>query len=342
VAEGGGSPASERRVRETVEAALDYQKVDLLLRKRAYDAALAKVESVQSSIENSSLRAPFDGVVLEGRSAVDESMITGESLPVDKTPGDLVIGATINKQGMLTFEATRVGRETALAQIIRLVEQAQGSKAPIQRLADQVSAIFVPAVVTIALFTFAIWIIGTGEFTPSLIRTIAVLIIACPCAMGLATPTAIMVGMGKGAENGILFKSSEALERAHKLTAIVLDKTGTLTRGEPSVTDIVVGDIWHHPVLTPKLLDTYTDEEVAADERIACARKGLTAVVIRSEAGQRFLDAAREGGAIRLFEETEPVWREFLCGVHDYGKPISNGPVIDARIVRGQPVREYF
>ncbi|MGI6100365.1 MAG: hypothetical protein GX174_03785 [Lentisphaerae bacterium] len=109
-----------------------------------------------------------------------------------------------------------------------------------------------------------------------------------------------------------------------------------------SVTDIVVGDIWHHPVLTPKLLDTYTDEEVAADERIACARKGLTAVVIRSEAGQRFLDAAREGGAIRLFEETEPVWREFLCGVHDYGKPISNGPVIDARIVRGQPVREYF
>ncbi|NLX08452.1 MAG: copper-translocating P-type ATPase [Chloroflexi bacterium] len=185
-------------------------------------------------------KIPVDGVVLEGRSAVDESMITGESLPVDKTPGDLVIGATINKQGMLTFEATRVGRETALAQIIRLVEQAQGSKAPIQRLADQVSAIFVPAVVTIALFTFAIWIIGTGEFTPSLIRTIAVLIIACPCAMGLATPTAIMVGMGKGAENGILFKSSEALERAHKLTAIVLDKTGTLTRGEPSMTDFVV------------------------------------------------------------------------------------------------------
>ncbi|MBN1964065.1 MAG: copper-translocating P-type ATPase, partial [Anaerolineae bacterium] len=185
-------------------------------------------------------KIPVDGVVLEGRSAVDESMISGESLPVDKGPGDPVIGATINKQGRLTFEATRVGRETALAQIIRLVEQAQGSKAPIQRLADRVSAVFIPMVVTVALLTFAIWIIGTGEFTPSLVRTIAVLVIACPCAMGLATPTAIMVGMGKGAENGILFKNSESLERAHKLTAIVIDKTGTLTRGEPSVTDVVI------------------------------------------------------------------------------------------------------
>lgn len=187
-------------------------------------------------------KIPVDGVVRDGHSAVDESMISGESLPVEKAPGDAVIGATINRQGLLTFEATRVGRETALAQIIRLVEQAQGSKAPIQRLADQVSAIFVPAVVTVALITFAIWMIGTGDLAPSLVRMIAVLIIACPCAMGLATPTAIMVGMGKGAETGILFKSSEALERAHKLTAIVLDKTGTLTRGEPSVTDYVVSE----------------------------------------------------------------------------------------------------
>ena len=185
-------------------------------------------------------KIPVDGVVLEGRSAIDESMITGESLPVDKGPGDLAIGATINKQGLIKFEATKVGSETALAQIIRLVEQAQGSKAPIQRLADQVSAIFVPAVVCIALLTFLIWIVGTGDFTPSMIRMIAVLIIACPCAMGLATPTAIMVGMGKGAETGILFKNSESLERAHKLTAVVLDKTGTLTRGEPSVTDVIV------------------------------------------------------------------------------------------------------
>jgi Cu+-exporting ATPase len=185
-------------------------------------------------------KIPVDGTVLEGHSAVDESMITGESLPVEKGPGAQVIGATINKQGMIKFQATKVGRETALAQIIQLVEQAQGSKAPIQRLADQVSAIFVPAVVSAALITFAIWMVGTGDFTASLVRMIAVLVIACPCAMGLATPTAIMVGMGKGAEGGVLFKNSESLERAHKLTAVVLDKTGTLTRGEPSVTDVVL------------------------------------------------------------------------------------------------------
>ncbi len=185
-------------------------------------------------------KIPVDGVVVEGHSAVDESMITGESLPVDKVPGMEVIGATINRQGVLKFKATRVGRETALAQIIRLVEQAQGSKAPIQKLADQVAAIFVPAVILVAIVTFALWMAGTGDFTTSLVRMIAVLVIACPCAMGLATPTAIMVGMGKGAEVGILFKNSEALERAHKLTAIVLDKTGTLTKGEPSVTDVVV------------------------------------------------------------------------------------------------------
>ncbi len=203
------------------------------------DIPVEQVRAGDAVIVRPGEKIPVDGVVLDGRSAVDESMITGESLPVDKVPGDEVIGATINKQGMLKFEATKVGRETALAQIIRLVEQAQGSKAPIQRLADRVSAVFVPVVVVIALITFAIWVIGTGEFTPSLVRMIAVLVIACPCAMGLATPTAIMVGMGKGAENGILFKSSESLERAHKLTAIVLDKTGTLTRGEPVVTDII-------------------------------------------------------------------------------------------------------
>ncbi|NDJ78185.1 MAG: copper-translocating P-type ATPase [Chloroflexi bacterium] len=190
-------------------------------------------------------KIPVDGVVIDGHSTVDESMITGESLPVEKTAGDNVIGATLNKQGLLKFEARKVGRETALAQIIRLVEQAQGSKAPIQRLADRVSAVFVPAVVTIALLTFAIWVVGTGDFTPSMVRMIAVLIIACPCAMGLATPTAIMVGMGRGAEGGILFKNSESLERAHRLTAIVLDKTGTLTRGEPAVTDLVVSQDAH-------------------------------------------------------------------------------------------------
>lgn len=193
-------------------------------------------------------KIPVDGVVVEGRSAVDESMLTGESMPVEKGPGDPLIGATLNKLGMLKFEATKVGKETALAQIIRLVEQAQGSKAPIQKLADQVSAVFVPVVLIVALLTFGVWYFfvplppgsDVTAFTRALINMIAVLVIACPCAMGLATPTAVMVGAGKGAELGILFKSGEALERAGRLTTVILDKTGTITRGQPAVTDIRV------------------------------------------------------------------------------------------------------
>jgi P-type Cu+ transporter len=193
-------------------------------------------------------KIPVDGVVVEGRSAVDESMLTGESLPVEKGPGDPVIGATLNKLGLLKFEATKVGKETALAQIIRLVEQAQGSKAPIQKLADRVSAVFVPAVIAIAALTFLVWYFviplpagsDTSLFTRALINMVAVLVIACPCAMGLATPTAVMVGTGKGAEMGILLKSGEALERAGKVTSVVLDKTGTITRGQPAVTDILL------------------------------------------------------------------------------------------------------
>ena len=185
-------------------------------------------------------RIPVDGVVIEGRSSVDESMLTGESLPVNKVIGSNVIGATVNKQGRLVFEATRVGAQTALAQIVRLVEQAQGSKAPIQHIADQVSSIFVPAVLILATLTFLGWlVIGQVGFTTAMVHAVAVLVIACPCALGLATPTAIMVGTGKGAEMGILFKNSEALENAHRLQVIALDKTGTITRGEPSVTDIV-------------------------------------------------------------------------------------------------------
>lgn len=195
-------------------------------------------------------KIPVDGVVVDGRSAVDESMLTGESLPVEKKPGDPLIGATLNKLGLLKFEATKVGKETALAQIVRLVEEAQGSKAPIQKLADQVSAIFVPVVILIAALTFAIWYFfvplpvnaDVSLFTRALINMVAVLVIACPCAMGLATPTAVMVGSGKGAELGILFRSSEALERAGKVSVVVLDKTGTVTKGQPAVTDIVISD----------------------------------------------------------------------------------------------------
>ncbi len=192
-----------------------------------------------------------DGVVIEGRSTVDESMLTGESLPVEKKPGDPLIGATLNKQGLLKFEAVKVGKETALAQIIRLVEEAQGSKAPIQRLADQVSSIFVPIVIGIAFLTFIGWYFfgpqlpinaDTTMFTRALINMVAVLVIACPCALGLATPTAVMVGTGKGAEMGILFRYSEALERAGKVSVVVLDKTGTVTKGQPAVTDVVIGN----------------------------------------------------------------------------------------------------
>ncbi|MDT8304791.1 MAG: copper-translocating P-type ATPase [Anaerolineae bacterium] len=205
------------------------------------DIPIAEVVQGDVIVVRPGEKIPVDGVVLSGHSSVDESMITGESLPVGKAEGDVLIGATINRQGMLRMEATRVGKETALAQIIRLVEQAQGSRAPIQRLVDQVAAYFVPAVIVIALATFAIWYLSGAGFTPALIRLTAVLVIACPCAMGLATPTSIMVGVGKGAEKGILFKNSAALEQAHRLNAIVLDKTGTITRGEPSVTDIVLG-----------------------------------------------------------------------------------------------------
>jgi len=185
-------------------------------------------------------RIPVDGVILEGSSSVDESMLTGESLPVEKQPGDIVVGASVNKQGSFTFRATKVGNETALAQIIRLVEEAQGSKAPVQRLADKVSGIFVPAVVAIALITFTGWYLRGGGFTASLMHMITVLVVACPCALGLATPTAIMVGTGVGAKKGILIRGGEYLEQAGKIDTVVLDKTGTITRGIPSVTDFCV------------------------------------------------------------------------------------------------------
>src|ERR671910_264801 len=186
-------------------------------------------------------KIPVDGRVVSGESAVDEAMITGEPIPVTKRSGDEVIGATINASGSFRFEAMRVGRDTALSQIIRMVEEAQGSKAPIQRLADKISGVFVPIVMALATLTFFVWLLLGPEpaFTLALLNLVAVLIIACPCAMGLATPTSIMVGTGKGAELGILIKGGEALERAHKLDTVVLDKTGTLTRGEPELTDVV-------------------------------------------------------------------------------------------------------
>jgi P-type Cu+ transporter len=184
-------------------------------------------------------KIPVDGEIVEGVSTIDEAMVTGESVPVKKRSGDEVIGATINKTGSFKFKATKVGKDTFLAQIVKLVQQAQGSKAPIQRLADRVTGWFVPAVIAIAIATFILWYNIMGNVTMALITTVGVLIIACPCALGLATPTSIMVGTGKGAENGILIKGAESLEMAHKLRTIVLDKTGTITQGKPTVTDFV-------------------------------------------------------------------------------------------------------
>ena len=235
-------------------------------------------------------KIPVDGVVLEGRSTVDESMITGESMPVEKKTGDQVVGATINKMGLLRFEAVRVGKETALAQIIKLVEEAQGSKAPIQRLADQVSAVFVPIVILIALGTFAAWYFfvplpagaEVSLFTRALINMVAVLVIACPCAMGLATPTAVMVGTGKGAEMGILLKSGEALERAGGLTTVVLDKTGTITKGQPAVTDLVLFDHGDPEFQENDLLRLAASVEQGSEHPLGEA--------ILAEAGNRRLD----------------------------------------------------
>lgn len=184
-------------------------------------------------------RIPVDGIILAGRSAVDESMLTGEAIPVEKSPGDAVVGATVNQQALLRVRATGVGADTVLAQIVQRVRSAQGSRAPIQRLADRVAAVFVPAVLVIAASTFVFWWILTGQFAPAMVRMVAVLVIACPCALGLATPTAIMVGMGRGARGGILFRNSEALETAHRVTTVMFDKTGTLTRGAPVLTGCV-------------------------------------------------------------------------------------------------------
>jgi P-type Cu+ transporter len=233
-------------------------------------------------------KIPVDGVVIEGHSSVDESMLTGESMPVEKKSGDFIIGATLNKLGFFRFEATKVGKDTALSQIIRLVEEAQGSKAPIQKLADRVSEVFVPAVIGIAMITFLVWYFviplpansSVDLFTRALINMVAVLVIACPCAMGLATPTAVMVGTGKGAESGILLRSGEALERAGKIDVVVLDKTGTITKGQPIVTDfIVLGGTENEDENETRLLRLAASVENASEHPLGEA--------IVAEAGQR-------------------------------------------------------
>jgi Cu+-exporting ATPase len=200
---------------------------------------IARVKLEDTVLVRPGERIPVDGIVIEGSSSVDESMLSGEPLPVDKGEGDKVVGGTINGEGLLKFRAAAVGKDTVLAQIIRLVQEAQGSKAPIQALADKVAAVFVPSIIGLAIVVFFVWWGISGEFVPAMIRLVAVLVIACPCALGLATPTAIMAGTGKAAEKGILFKNSEALETATKLDSIILDKTGTITLGKPAVMDVI-------------------------------------------------------------------------------------------------------
>ncbi len=208
-----------------------------------YDIPIADVVVGDLLLVRPGERIPVDGEVVDGLSSIDESMLTGESMPVEKGPGDVVVGATINKSGAFHFRATKVGADTALAQVIRLVQEVQGSKAPIQRLADQVAGVFVPIVIVVAVLTFVVWWTLVGaDFSVALVRLVAVLVIACPCALGLATPTAVMVGTGRGARLGILFRSSEALQRARQLEIVVFDKTGTLTRGEPEIRTVITLD----------------------------------------------------------------------------------------------------
>ena len=250
-------------------------------------------------------RIPVDGQVVEGASSVDEAMFTGEPLPVDKHPGDKVTGGSINREGMLKFEATRVGRDTALARIIQLVQDAQGSKAPIQALADRVAAVFVPAVLTVAALTFVVWWGATGHFVPAMIRLVAVLVIACPCALGLATPTAMMAGMGKGAELGILFKNSAALEMTAALDMIALDKTGTITTGSPVVYDIL--PLAPVNLLNDELLQLAASVESGSEHPIAKSivseamnRKiGLLPVENFKSCGGNGVDASIEGASIK-------------------------------------------
>jgi Cu+-exporting ATPase len=291
-------------------------------------------------------KIPVDGLLVEGRSSVDESMLTGEPIPVEKNVGDTVIGATINKLGTFRFRATRVGKDTALAQIVRLVEQAQGSKAPVQRFADRISAVFVPVVLAIALVTFLVWLFVVPNFVPAsfyatatpfvtaLLTGVAVVVIACPCALGLATPTAIMVGTGKGAENGILIKSGDALETAYKLDTIVFDKTGTLTHGKPEVTNIVHADgIDPDALLALAAALEKGSEHPLAEAVVAHAKdRELTLPAVEDFAAvpghgvEGTVEERRVAFGNRKLMEREGIdvtpWEDRICALENHGKTV--------------------
>ncbi|MDD4785239.1 MAG: heavy metal translocating P-type ATPase, partial [Candidatus Shapirobacteria bacterium] len=235
---------SKEKTGETIKKLLGLQAKTALIwiNGKEIEMPISEVKIGDILIIKPGAKIPVDGIITEGSSSIDESMISGEPIPVDKKTGDQVIGATINKQGSFRFRATKIGEETVLAQIIKIVEEAQGSKAPIQNLADKISGVFVPIVLVISILAFSSWLILGQDLSMAILSMVGVLVIACPCALGLATPTAIIVGVGRGAENGILIKNAEALERLSKIDAIVFDKTGTVTKGEVKVSDLVIID----------------------------------------------------------------------------------------------------
>ena len=274
------------------------------------DVPIAEVVPGDVVVVRPGEKVPVDGVVLDGASAVDESMLTGESLPVEKEAGSEVFGATINRTGSFRFRATKVGKDTALQQIVRLVQDAQGQKAPIARMADVISGIFTPVVISIAIATFVVWFVAAPpetRLTQALVAFVSVLIIACPCALGLATPTAIMVGTGKGAENGVLIKGGESLETAHKLTTIVLDKTGTVTKGEPELTDVVPAEGWAEGDLLRVVASAERGSEHPLGEAIVRAARSRD-LVLADPAGFRAVaghgvEATVDGRALLLGNE---------------------------------------
>ena len=271
-------------------------------------------------------KVSVDGIILKGNTAVDESMLTGESLPVTKHEGDQVIGGTINKQGAIEIRATKIGKDSALAHIIRMVDEAQGSKAPIQRLADAVSGIFVPSVLVIAVITFISWYFVHG-LTASLVNAVAVLVIACPCSLGLATPTAIMVGTGKGAEHGVLIKGGESLETAYKVNAVILDKTGTITKGKPEVTDFIPSIDIHDLELLQAIASVERNSEHPLATAIVEKAKNEEVSLIDVTNFQAIVGRGVEGkvnnqrvlvGNVKLMEENQiPVPQQFDSQIHD-------------------------
>ena len=259
--------------------------------------AVEEVEKDDILIVKAGESVPVDGVIISGHGALDESAITGESIPVDKGEGDKVTGATINTSGYFTMKATRVGDETALAQIIRLVDEATSSKAPIAKLADKVAGVFVPVVIVIALVSAAAWMIAGASFEFALTIAVSVLVVSCPCALGLATPTAIMVGTGRGAANGVLVKSAQALETAHAVKTVVMDKTGTITQGRPVVTDIVTMNAQNEDRLLSIAfsLERLSEHPLAGAIVAEAQKRGVKAAVVGGNRGP-LLAVRQDGG----------------------------------------------